>query len=46
MEAKDKIQLELSVVEVNTILDALAEQPFKEVYALIESIHKQAKAQK
>lgn len=36
------IPLELSLDEINLILKALSEQPFKEVYELVGKIHAQA----
>jgi len=41
----EKISLELSVDEVNTILKALGTMPFNQVYELIGSIHQQANKQ-
>jgi hypothetical protein len=38
------IKLELTIDEVNVVLEALAKQPFMEVYKIIEKIHLQAKA--
>jgi hypothetical protein len=37
------IKLELSVDEVNLILEAVSKQPFRDVYKLIEKIHLQSK---
>ncbi|MDQ1396268.1 MAG: hypothetical protein QOG64_1527 [Acidimicrobiaceae bacterium] len=37
--------MELSVGQVNLILAALGEMPYREVYALIEVIHEQAASQ-
>jgi hypothetical protein len=37
------VKLELTVDEVNTVMEALARQPFKDVYKIIEKIHLQAK---
>lgn len=41
----DKITLQFSVEEVNTILKALGDLPFNQVYDLIGSIHEQANQQ-
>ena len=38
------VKLELSVDEVNIILDSISKQPFRDVYKLIEKIHLQSKA--
>lgn len=43
--AKQKIQLELDLNEINTILKALGQLPFTEVYDLIGKIHDQANQQ-
>lgn len=40
---QDTIKLELSLEEVNLILEALSKQPFIDVYKLIEKIHLQSK---
>ena len=40
-----KIALELTVDEVNTIIEALGRQPFIKVYKIIEKIHLQSKQQ-
>jgi len=37
------IKLELTIEEVNTVLEALSTQPFIDVYKLIEKIHLQSK---
>jgi hypothetical protein len=37
------VHLELTLQEVNTVLESLSKQPFIEVYKLIEKIHLQAK---
>lgn len=37
------IKLELTVDEVNKLLEALGQQPFIDVYKLIEKIHLQSK---
>jgi hypothetical protein len=39
------IHLELSVAEVNLILEALGEQPFKSVYGLVSRLQSQARGQ-
>ena len=39
------IKLELDVEDVNLILGLLAQQPFGEVYKLINNIHSQAKSE-
>jgi hypothetical protein len=39
----EKVTLTLTVGEVNQIMDILGQQPFVEVYKLIEKIHLQAK---
>jgi hypothetical protein len=39
------IHLELSVAEVNLILEALGDQPFKSVYALVSRLQSQARGQ-
>jgi hypothetical protein len=38
------ITLELKLEEVNTVLEALAKEPFMNVYKLIEKIHVQARS--
>jgi len=40
-----KVTLVLSVVEVNTILNALAGQPYAEVAPLLERVSREAQAQ-
>ena len=40
-----KINIELSIDEINTIIDALGKQPFVKVYKLIEKLHLQANKQ-
>lgn len=42
---KKNINLNLSVEEVNLILNSLSKEPFIEVYKLIEKIHLQSKEQ-
>lgn len=39
------IHLDLTIEEVNLILDALGEQPFKSVYALVSRLQSQARSQ-
>jgi len=39
------IRLDLTVAEVNAVLGALGNLPYRDVYALIERIHAQAGAQ-
>lgn len=39
------IQLELTIDEVNLILEALGRQPFEQVYTLIQKVHKQVGGQ-
>lgn len=39
------IHLELSVAEVNLILEALGDQPFKTVYGLVTRLQSQAQSQ-
>ncbi|MEQ9481297.1 hypothetical protein [Coleofasciculus sp. F4-SAH-05] len=39
------MQLNLSVSEINQILEALGEQPFVKVYQLIDKIQQQTQAQ-
>lgn len=39
------IKLELDVEDVNLILGLLSQQPFGEVYKLINNIHSQAKSE-
>jgi hypothetical protein len=39
----ENIKLELTVDEVNKLLEALSQQPFIDVYKLIEKIHLQSK---
>lgn len=41
----DRIVLHLSLPQVNTVLAALGERPFKEVFQLIEDIRRQAAEQ-
>ena len=39
------IQLELTLADVNQILDALGHKPYREVYQLVAAIQQQASAQ-
>jgi hypothetical protein len=39
------IKLELSIQEVNLILEALGDQPFKSVFALVSRLQSQARSQ-
>jgi hypothetical protein len=39
------IKLELPLAEVNQLLDALGDKPYKQVYQLIQQIQGQAEAQ-
>jgi hypothetical protein len=41
----DKIELRLDINEVNIIIKALSERPFKEVYELLGKIHAQSNTQ-
>ena len=41
----NKISLNLDLDEVNVIIKALSERPFREVYELIGKIHTQSNAQ-
>ena len=45
MQIKREIKLVLSVEEANLILDALDNQPFNQVFALISKIQQQAASQ-
>ncbi len=38
------IKIELTINELNIVLEALAKQPFMDVYKIIEKIHLQANA--
>jgi hypothetical protein len=40
-----ELQLQLTLAEVNQILDALGEKPYKQVYQLIIKINRQAENQ-
>ncbi len=39
------IELKLTAQQINTVLDGLAAMPYKDVFHLIENIHKQVKSQ-
>jgi hypothetical protein len=39
------ISLQLTVDEINTILEALGQQPYVKVYQLIQKLHTQAQGQ-
>ncbi|MBD1857658.1 MULTISPECIES: hypothetical protein [Leptolyngbya] len=41
----EQLSLNLTVQEINLILDALGEQPYKQVFPLVEKIKAQAEAQ-
>jgi len=41
----EEINLRLSLDEVNQLLDALGEKPYKQVYQLVRKIQAQAEAQ-
>jgi hypothetical protein len=43
--SEQTIKLELSIDEVNLILEALGDQPFKAVYALVARLQSQARSQ-
>lgn len=45
MDQNKKLQLNLSLDEINIILKALGNMPFNEVYDLIGKIHEQAAEQ-
>ncbi|CCM10162.1 hypothetical protein ACRRVA_02140 [Candidatus Cardinium hertigii] len=42
---QNTIALRLNITEVNVIIKALSEKPFREVYELIGKIHAQSNAQ-
>ncbi|CDG49393.1 hypothetical protein [Cardinium endosymbiont of Bemisia tabaci] len=42
---QNTIALRLNITEVNVIIKALSEKPFREVYELIGKIHEQSNAQ-
>ena len=43
--SEQTIKLELTISEVNLVLEALGEQPFKEVFALVARLQAQARSQ-
>ena len=43
--AMSRIQLNLTIAEVNCILTALGRQPYAEVFQLVAAIHEQSNAQ-
>lgn len=45
MSDQPTLHLELSVEDVNLILEALGEQPFKSVYGLVSRLQSQARGQ-
>lgn len=45
MNDQPTLHLELSIEEVNLILDALGDQPFKSVYTLVSRLQSQARNQ-
>jgi hypothetical protein len=45
MATMQDLQLRLTLAEVNQILDALGERPYKQTYQLIGKIQQQAEAQ-
>jgi hypothetical protein len=45
MNDQPRLNLELSIEEVNIILDALGDQPFKSVYTLVSRLQSQARNQ-
>lgn len=45
MEQSAKINLELSLDEINVILDSLSNMPFKAVFNVIQNVQRQAQAQ-
>ena len=40
-----EIKLELTIDEINVILEALGQMPFQQVYNIIHKIHQQANSQ-
>lgn len=42
---EQKLTVELSLAEINKILDALGSKPYVEVYALVSNIQEQAQRQ-
>ena len=45
MKVEKPLQLTLTVDEINQILDALGDRPFKEIFGLIQKIQNQAASQ-
>ncbi|MEB3362415.1 MAG: hypothetical protein VKI42_09870 [Synechococcaceae cyanobacterium] len=45
MSDQQTLHLELSIEDVNLILEALGEQPFKSVYGLVSRLQNQARGQ-
>jgi hypothetical protein len=45
MSDQPTLHLELSIEDVNLILEALGEQPFKSVYGLVSRLQSQARGQ-
>ncbi|MFN6132407.1 MAG: hypothetical protein ACK46L_05800 [Synechococcaceae cyanobacterium] len=45
MTEQPTLHLELSIEDVNLILEALGEQPFKSVYGLVSRLQNQARGQ-
>lgn len=45
MSDQPTLHLELSIEDVNLILEALGEQPFKSVYGLVSRLQNQARTQ-
>jgi hypothetical protein len=41
----EQLSLNLTIQEINLILDALGERPYKQVFTLVEKIKAQAQAQ-
>ena len=40
-----KVKIELEIEDINTIVEALGQQPFVKVYKLIEKLHIQSSSQ-
>ena len=45
LDEEDKMKIELTVPEINAVLQALGAQPYAQVFALIENIRMQAQQQ-
>lgn len=45
MENEQKITIEFTIDEINTLIDALGKEPFMKVYKIIEKLHVQSKKQ-